>query len=224
MRVSVTDLDAFRSWRYSEDGSLDELLARLRREEPPTEQMLAGSALHAALEHAEAGEVTTLDRDGFTFHIEADVSLALPELREIKAEKVYVVDGLPVVVVGKVDTLYGNTVDDHKTTSHFDAERFLDTYQWRFYLDIFDADRFRWNVFEMAEGAEPRTYRVFGFHQLDQYRYVGMHEDCMDLLREFVAFARTHMPELITGLPAKSRLEQKLEESLAMAQSARKAA
>lgn len=195
MRVSVTELDAYRRWMADEEAPIEALLAQLRKESPPTEAMLAGIALHKALEHAEPGAFGSLEADGYRFDFDANIDLALPELREIKAEKVYFVDGLDVTVVGKVDTLRGRTVGDHKSTGRFDAERFLDTYQWRFYLDIFDADVFEWTAFEMAEQPEPKVYKVFGFHPLRQYRYAAMHNDCMALLRDFVSFARAHLPE-----------------------------
>ena len=198
MRVSVTDLDAYRRWREDEEAELEPLLRQLRKLEPPTEPMLAGSALHKALEHAEPGVVSTLEIDGYKFIFDLNAELALPDIREIKAEKVYMIDGLPVTVVGKIDTLDARTVEDHKATSRFDAERFLDTYQWRYYLDIFGATRFRWNVFEMAEIGE-RAYKVFALHRLEQFRYGAMHADCVRLLRDFVEFARVQLPERLAA-------------------------
>lgn len=195
MRCSVTELDAFRRWRVDEEAELEPLLRQLRKLEPPSEAMRAGSALHKALELAEPGAFGCLKADGYRFDFDAQVELALPDLREIKAEKVYMVGDEPIVVVGKVDTLEGLKVGDHKSTSRFDAERFMDAYQWRYYLDIFAADVFEWNVFEMAEQPEPQTYKVFGFHQLRQYRYAELQEDCLALLRDFVGFAHAHLPE-----------------------------
>lgn len=195
MRCSVSDLDAFRRWRLDEEAGLEPLLRQLRKLEPPSEAMLAGSALHKALELAQPGNVFNFEQDGFRFEFDGLLELALPALREIKAEKVYTIDGRPIVVVGKVDTLDAGTVEDHKTTGRFDAERFMDSYQWRFYLDIFNAWRFRWNVFEMAEQTEPRLYKVFALHRLEQFRYREMQADCLRLLRDFVEFAQVHLPE-----------------------------
>lgn len=195
MRVSVTDLDEFRRFQADEEYELDRLLVRLRRQEPPSEAMLAGSALHKALELAEDGVVASLSQDGYRFEFDTDVEIELSPFREIKAEKVYLVDGYPVTVVGKIDHMHGQRIDDHKSTGRFDAERFLESYQWRYYLDIFNADRFRWNVLEMTEQPEPKVYKIFGFHKLDQFRYGSMREDCLQLLRAYTAFARVHLPE-----------------------------
>jgi hypothetical protein len=194
VRVSVTELDSFRRWQGDEEADLETLLRQLRKQEPPSRAMLAGIALHKALEQAEPGDVLAFNQDGFRFKFVTNIELALTEFREIKAEKVYIVDGYPVTVVGKIDHMQGKRIDDHKSTARFDAERFLDSYQWRYYLDIFGADVFQWNVFEMAED-DPEEFTVFAFHPLRQYRYAAMHEDCLALLRAFLSFARAHLPE-----------------------------
>ena len=64
MRMSATDLDAFRYWRDNEDADLGALVSQLRRELPPTEPMLAGTAFHKALELAPYEDATdTLTAD-----------------------------------------------------------------------------------------------------------------------------------------------------------------
>jgi hypothetical protein len=72
-------------------------------------------------------------------------------------------------------------VEDHKTTGRFDPERYLSGYQWRLYLDIFGADLFRWNVFEIKATDDPLTWDVFAQHTLEQYRYPAMSADCARL-------------------------------------------
>ena len=156
--------------------------------------MLAGIALHNALEHATCGEFAELSADGYVFVFPENAEIALPVVRELKAEKVYMVGGVAVTVVGKVDTLQGKSVEDHKTTSQFDAEKYMGTFQWRYYLDIFNADHFRWNVFVLSN-VDEKVYEVRAVHPLNQYRYPGMADDCMELLREFVDFARVNLPE-----------------------------
>lgn len=194
MRVSATELDAFRYYRDSKDAELEPLLAQLRRALPPTEPMLAGRAFHKALELAEPGEVGVFEAEGYRFEIAADVEIDLPNVRELKATRDYLIDGEPVTLVGMVDAIHGQRVDDHKTTSRFDPERFLGGLQWRVYLEVFGADEFRWNVFEWRE-VEPKTYVVHAFHSLTAYRYPGIAADVERELGLFVDFARQHLPE-----------------------------
>lgn len=188
MLARVSNIEAFRYWRNDEDATTDDLVARLTTFEP-TPQMLAGTAFHAALEAAVDGEHSTLYANGYTFHL-PDAELVLPSIRELRATGNYGA----LQVTGCVDALHGKRVDDHKTTSRFDAERYLAGYQWRFYLDLFGADVFRWNVFELRE-LKSHVYEVAEPQTLETYRYPGLHEDCSRLAAEFHEFARVHLPD-----------------------------
>lgn len=198
LRVSASDLDAYRYFMTNEDATLDSLLARLRREVDPTPAMEAGTALHHALEHGEPGEHGEMSALGYTFTFQAEAAIDLPPVRECKTTGEYVVDGCAVTLVGKVDAIHGLRIDDHKLTGRYDAERFLMSYQWRAYLDLFGADEFRWNIFVgRPERDDPRRYVITEFHPLRMHRYPDMQEDLAAGLRSFVSFARQHMPERI---------------------------
>ena len=189
-RFSVSKVEAFRQWRENEDAELEPLLATLRGESPPSEAMLAGSALHKALENATEGDLDTLNADGYEFVITANIDLALPKCREVFATKDYG----PIVISSRVDIMDGKRIEDHKTTSRFDPERYIAGCQWRFYLDIFEADVFRWNVFEIRE-LKQKVYDVWSFHQLEQFRYPALAMDCRDLAADLAAFVREYLPE-----------------------------
>lgn len=194
LRVSATDLDQLRYFRDTDDMELADLIARLKHLMPSSEAMEAGTALHKALELAEPGDHKGFEQDGFTFSFETDAEIDVPVIREMKATLDYDFGDVLVTVVGKVDAIHGKRVDDHKFTAKFDADRYLDSYQWRLYLHIFGADEFRWNIFEANESA-PRNYLIRRFHKLTMHRYPGMAEDVERELRAFVAFARQHLPE-----------------------------
>lgn len=193
MRVSVSDIDQLRYYRQTEDMPLEDLLARLRREIPPTRQMLAGTAFHDLLEHSGDVELTHCERNGFRFSFDMERELVLPEVREIKAEKIYRMHGIDVTLVGKVDAIDGVTVYDHKLTSRYDAERYANSFQWRCYLDIFKCSRFVYNVFVAKD--EGQFFRVRDFETLPLYAYPGMADDVRSELAAFVEFAMTHLPE-----------------------------
>jgi hypothetical protein len=200
IRISASDIDALHYYLNDEDGDLAGLLARLRRESPPTDAMLAGTALHTALENGTEGDFSELSADGYTFELRINDELDLPAVREIKSTRDYEIDGVTVTLVGKVDAILGKRVDDHKLTSRFDAERFLNSMQWRAYLEVFDANEFRWNVFEgRPESADPKRYVINGFHPLRMHRYPGMGEDLERAIARFVEFARVHLPERFTA-------------------------
>lgn len=196
LRVSASDIDAWRYFMADEDAELADLLAQLRRQTTPTPAMLAGTALHAALEHSEPGEHGELSANGYTFEFKADGEIDLPVIRELKATRDYEIGDCRVTLVGKVDAIHGRRVDDHKFTSRYDAERFLGSMQWRVYLDLFGANEFRWNVFEgRPDPQDPTRYVIHAVHQLTMHRYPGMGADIESALARFVEFARAHLPE-----------------------------
>jgi hypothetical protein len=205
MTFRVSEVESFRQWREDDDAELETLLARLRGQTPPSEAMLAGTAFHKALEEAPAAEHSELRALGYTFKLMGDFELAIPAIREIRASKTYVGDGFAVTVSGQLDAIEGKRVEDHKTTGRVDFERYLAGYQWRLYLDIFGADVFRWNVFEIEchEDEEPfgRVWGVYEAHRLEQYRYPDMGADCARLALDLGRFALRHMPERVNGLP-----------------------
>ena len=192
MLARVSHLESFRRWRHDDEKDVADLVADLTRDEP-TERMLAGTAFHKALELAEPGEYDKLEALGYTFDIEGIGAVSVPEAREIRAFGHYG----DLTVTGQTDGLNGRVIVDHKTTSSFDAEGYLAGYQWRFYLDLFDADVFRWQVFELRQyaGDPDRFYRVSGPHHLAAYRYPAMRWDCDLLAADFLAFAREHLPD-----------------------------
>lgn len=200
LRVSATDIDALRFFLNPPipemEIELDELLRRLRREEPPSPAMLAGTALHKALELASSGEHKGFAVDGYLFSFEIDADLDLPAIREMKNTRDYFIDGCAVTLVGKVDGIHGKRVDDHKLTERYDAEKYMTSYQWRIYLEVFGADEFRWNIFEGKESFEgSKNYLIRAVHSLHMHRYPGIGEDVERELHRFVSFARDHLPE-----------------------------
>lgn len=190
MLSRVSNIETFRRWKNDESASLEDLIARLVAFEP-NEKMLAGTAFHKALELAKPGDYDTLYANGYTFHL-PDVELALPDIRELRAFGNYG----PLRVGGQVDALHGKTVTDHKTTARFEPESYLEGYQWRFYLDLFGADVFVWNVFEITE-VKPMVYQVAEPNTLQQHRYPGMHDDCMRLALEFYEVTKDWLPDAI---------------------------
>lgn len=195
MLARVSSLETFRRWRnwqplHDDDvePTVEDLVQRLTVSEP-TPAMLAGTALHAALEVVEPGEYESFFVLDHTFHMTGGI-LALPAIREMRAYRKYG----DLTVTGQVDALNGLIVIDHKTTKRFDAEGYLGGYQWRFYLDLFGANVFQWNVFEIKDDGEG-VYRVGEPHALAAYRYPGMRSDCEELASAYLAFAREYLPD-----------------------------
>lgn len=193
MLARVSNIEAYRQWKHwrplfdgQEEPTVEDLVAFITKDEP-TPAMQAGTAFHKALERAQYGDHETFEANGYRFLL-PDAEMTLPAIRETRAYHAY--GGL--TVTGQVDAIEGRVVYDHKTTAKFDPERYLDGYQWRFYLDLFGADEFRWNVFVMKE-IEPAVYQVSAPHLLSAYRYPGLAADCNALAADYLDFAHEHL-------------------------------
>lgn len=228
-RLSVTTIDWWCTW---DESTLDQLVTKLTHREPETEAKLRGTAFHEALamlstlgRGVDYVSTDSIQARGFTFDFNSvDVQLESvpPYQTELKIERrvddqVDCGPGDEITVVGKTDRLAGHVVDDHKTTKRFDAERLLDSLQWRFYLWLTGCDVFRWHVYEMRPSVSPRAafaawlgrfedwrdnppatelvddlrrYSVVGYHQLEAYRYDGLEADCVRHINQLLGVIR----------------------------------
>lgn len=194
MIFRVSHADMFRSWLEDDDSDVGWLLNALSSDEP-TPAMLKGTAFHKALELAPDGDFDELSANGYTFIFDGDFSMPRPQIREIRHAKNY--GGISIS--GQVDAVSGGLVVDYKSTAHFDAEKYQRGYAWRFYLDIFRANLFRWNIFEMSETDELMTYRVTALHVMEQFRYPELEQDCRALAHKLRDFARQYLTPHLSG-------------------------
>lgn len=182
MLARVSNIEAFRQWREREDQTVEDLVRFITVDEP-SEAMQAGTAFHKALETATDGAHAVLTANGYTFEL-SEGTLDMPAIREMRAYRQYGA----LTVTGQVDGLHGRVIVDHKTTARCDPERYLAGCQWKFYLDIFGANVFRWNIFEIKE-VEPLVYSVGEPQVLTAYRYPEMGAYCERLAAEYLEFA-----------------------------------
>jgi len=186
--ASVSNLELFRCWKHDEELTVEWLKERIMGPFERTPQMIAGEAFHKALEIASLGEVETIQANCYRFEFMCESSIEVTPFREVRCSKEYG----DLKVRGRADSIIGKLIVDYKTTAQFDPERLLNGYQWRYYLDMTLADRFRWNVFVLDE-MEDFRFAVRDVHTLEQNRYPDLESDCLKLAREYSAFAAEHL-------------------------------
>lgn len=220
IRLRVTDLDQWLKYTEPEQEefeiSTEDFIAYLRREDSPGEAMIIGRAFHSALENqtgelrmlaaawAQKGnpvELDELEQDGYRFQFLADCPIDVPLFREQMVEKEYHSKHGPVLLRGKLDGLSGIDAIDYKLTfSQFNAERYAASMQWRAYLDMTGARRFRYGVFRgKPDRIDPATIKVEEFHPFDQWTYPGIGADVQRRVSQLADFVASHVPELIKG-------------------------
>lgn len=188
----VTDLDAMIWYRRMESITTDDLVKRLRRESEPNEKMLIGTAWHSILEDPPE-EINVVQHNDITFRVECESSLTIPQVREIRANKTYTVDGHEVTLTGGCDGITGNKVTDHKLTFKPNPDTYFESFQWRAYLDIFRADVFEYFIYHASEKKGEIVIRDVS--SLKMYRYPDMASDLLAGIRDLVEFANKHMKE-----------------------------
>lgn len=198
-RARVTTLAAFAHWRnesYGDDWILSKVLGVQTEDEDARERLDSGTALHGGLEHIdESGEgMASLTWNGYRFDFNCAIDLVVPKVREFELSKCY--DDMQVI--GHADGICGEAdiVVDYKTTRKFDADYYIDSFQWKFYLDMSGCKEFLYQIFVVKPFAEKR-YSIQEFHKLRQHSYPTMHEDCLQLVRDYKNTVVEHLEKLI---------------------------
>jgi len=206
--IHVSELETVRYWKDREDTTMAMLLADLSEGKAPTRQMEAGKAFAKLMEHAEQYQVsdplngegihaTTVD--GWTFGFQVNAELPLPAVRELQGQLLFQTPHGPIWLIGHSDGLDGKTVRDQKLTEKWDAERYVDSLQWRSYLVMFEADRFIYDVFVGrydSKGAP--TVTVTEYHPVPFYTYPGIKADVQRAVDELVGILARHLPGRVT--------------------------
>jgi hypothetical protein len=168
------------------------LVSRLMRTEPPNEKMFIGTAFHTLLENC----VENIDDEKcgeYNFKVTCDADIEMPQIKEIRASKEYFVDGQKTKLTGKCDGITGNQVTDYKLTFNPKPENYFDSYQWRSYLDIFDADVFTYCIFSAKQ--KDKEIEIYDASTLTMYRYPNMVDDLITGIRNFVEFVKHNAPD-----------------------------
>lgn len=192
MILHVTDLDSMLWYRRIDGMTVDDMRARLLRTAEPKPEMLKGTAWHSVLENP-PDEIDSIEKDGFKFRMDCDATLPLPQIREIRAYKIYPVGGQGVTLTGGCDGISGNVVMDHKLTFKPKPETYFSSYQWRAYLDIFNADIFRYWIYSAREKAGEIV--IHDISEMTMHRYPEMVPDLMRGILDLVQFCEEYVPE-----------------------------
>lgn len=212
IRLRVSTLEEYRRLVMTDFGSESELVDRLKRGQwvdgPSNWQMDAGTAWHAVLADPIRHKSIAFDKDGkprsvyvggspekdteYEFDGEA-VHAALrhqvPGLREVTGRKVFTVGGTPVQVQGTCDHIRGLFIRDSKAKfSTPEARAYQPSLQWRFYLSIFDAASFTYDLFDFADPKE-RYCRLKDIVSFRLWAYPDLDLECRDWIGRFLSWA-----------------------------------
>jgi hypothetical protein len=192
-KISVTDLDQLLWFDRLESMTVEDLVSRLRRETKPEPHMLAGRAWHDLLEHHEGGELAgTIQHNDFTFTIDAEATIELPQVRELRGYSMIHLPGRDIILSGRLDGMTGNALQDYKLTARINPENYWASSQWRAYCHIFGCEALQYTLFQKNQrGFNVTINEVYPF---TFYRYPGMLDDLTRSIRAFLDFVDEYMP------------------------------
>lgn len=199
MRLSITTVEAFRLWRDTGDWmDLRDLEATIKRETVPNEKMLRGSAFHAILEKPTAYIVQPMGdkqyrvpaQDGGADFIFDGASIdmvlaAWPKVPAPEVKSTFELDG--ITVVGVADALEGVTVWEAKASEQIDVEKYVDSFQWRALLKLYNARVARYVLAQVKDNGA-RLIQVQSVLPLPFYRYPSMDDDIKRLVSDCADF------------------------------------
>lgn len=199
MRMSVTTLESFRLWSSPDCEWMTEedLLATIRGEFRGNHKVWLGQAFGSVLETPEpyriAGGYRVTPR-GCDYEIVLGDDVMGPALAlidrpntvfEAKAVKAYG----PHDVVAKADQMIGARIIETKTTlSSFDFDKYAESCQWPFMLDIFGAQSVTYQIACLTESESNGVIGLRGFETFTLYPYAGMRTDLEALVAEFADY------------------------------------
>jgi hypothetical protein len=125
--------------------------------------------------------------------VEAGWKAIGPGTKEVKVTQDYTIAGQRVRLVGKIDCLYGQTLQDHKCKfGTLDVRGYEPDLQWRFYLWITAARSFRYNLFHFKEPDGGSYCDLKDIKSFRFYSYIDLPVDCQEWLKAFLAWANGH--------------------------------
>lgn len=215
-KVSVTTLEAFR--RYLDEVSFfdteQSLIRTIKGEFKGNAKTVTGSAFHKLIENPYHSSICTTVYGGDKYVVVDNIAfphaVAMAGYKfykehqgmvyEVPVKMVYNTEYGQVLVNGRIDGVMGKQVEDNKTKYRkmVDATAYMDSCQWKYYLDMIGCSEFRYNVFEMKNfiDFDMDTASIVYQHELEVelhepivcHRYIGMHHDCCSLLDKFMQF------------------------------------
>ncbi len=162
LKISVTTLDSFNNY-LNDKLAEDELIKILKGEFKGNFYTERGTALHKINVDNITTQIPIFDKDGVDIYEYNDLIFdkagidkiatfidhrSIPELKTFKD---YEINGITFRIVGKADFWTPQSIIEIKSTSYFNPETYDESYQWRFYMDIFDVKEVLYIIATLTE-------------------------------------------------------------------------
>ena len=214
-RIAITTLETYRKYLAGDEWTtqqtvIDALVVPFKG----NEDTRIGSAFHAIVEQGESviEELPEMGKfrvtvDGWpVIFNDAQVAMALKyraklpyAFHEEWIGRQYDTPSMPIWVHGRVDVLHGIFVRDIKTKySKVKFDDYVESAQWKFYLDLTGLDTFYFDLFEFPNykidkhGYDVSSLGIQPYGAIECIRYDGMEEENRQLVCDFTDFVVKH--------------------------------
>lgn len=207
IRVSTTHIEQFRRVIETDYAREDQLIAQIKGAPfKPSWQMEAGTAWDIVLTQPAAhlqGSNCVSGKYSFKgqhvlysfSHLLAGGGVAGPcvspiLLTQVKQTSEWDSVFGPVTVVGVADVIQGLVVQENKAKfGIIDPREYEPSLQWRFYLSLFRARCFRYNLFDFKEPTDEGYCELTDIVSFRLWPYEQLQQDCSDWLNHFLQWA-----------------------------------
>lgn len=200
--IRVTAIEAFRQFLYCQDEDNEawvnepNVINTVMGIESTNVKADFGTAGHSIIENAPAFRTETgykVDKFVFT---EAQVAPLMAfradhplMTREIPLAKLYTTPFFDLIITGTCDHLEGNIVRDTKFKfGNFDVADFLDSVQWKLYLDMLGLNYFVYDFFKVSgfdKLSDMAGSKIGKCESMPVQAYFGMDKDIQSILYDF---------------------------------------
>jgi len=165
---------------------------------PQTVNMRVGHAYHYLLEHPQLSLEGVYERNGFRFApsaIEAVLERLTPGgVFETKVARSIGVtrEGDQLVLVSKADHIAGLHISEFKAPlgGSFDAEKYMDSYQWRVMMMLYEANMVTYHIACLKE-VDDDVLTLKSIDSMNLFPYPTLESDVKLLVRELLRYVRT---------------------------------
>lgn len=204
LKISVTTIDQFNQYLNDPEADEEKLISYITGTSETTKYMQLGTAFHDVLQNPHDRPMV-LDDDPDKSLIIAENGISFPWTIiaqcynyvdhnfpfEVRREKIYTLaNGLQIKVVGKADQLKGREVNEIKTNwSYFTFDKYRNSCQWKYYAEMYGADKVNYIVFCMKE--TELGISLYDIHKFSFETYSRLEQDNFNLLTEFSNFIQS---------------------------------
>lgn len=159
----------------------------------------AGTAVHEIIELSQY-DVPIFNKiasNGWQVYSLANLSIQVPVVRECK------VMGMikDVYITGRVDSIDGVSIHDIKTTSKYDPEKYISSYQWKTYCLLTGLKRFIYDIITVKVDEDNKIVTLLDYNKVSLSIYPGMLQEVEELVTHYKDTLILLIPQI------KSRIE-----------------